>query len=349
VTDAAPTDQLKNVLGQLVSTLASRAVSTVTNKVGESAHRLTEFAEGGGSGGLGAALTGVGKLAEGKNPARAALSAGMSGIGGKVKQALGGGGGNSGDSAGASGKGGDLKLTNIVESIDVGVPVDVAYDQWTRFTDFPSFMKKVEGVDQESDEQLTWKAQVLWSHRTWESTILDQKRNEHIVWRSKGAKGYVDGAVTFHELAPRLTRILLVLEYHPQGFFEQTGNLWRAQGRRARLELKHFRRHVMTSTLLQPEEVEGWHGRIRDGEVVEDSDEDEESRDQQDGADDSEYDDSDEDDYQNDEEEDYDEDYDEYGDDEDEDEDEYGDDTGGAEDEQEQPRRRRPAATRGGR
>jgi hypothetical protein len=111
---------------------------------------------------------------------------------------------------------------------------------------------------------------VLWSHRTWESTILEQVPDDKIIWRSKGAKGYVDGAVTFHELAPRLTRILLVLEYHPQGFFEHTGNLWRAQGRRARLELKHFRRHVMSEVLLHPDEVEGWRGVIQDGEVVQD-------------------------------------------------------------------------------
>ena len=65
--------------------------------------------------------------------------------------------------------------------------------------------------------------------------------DSHIVWRSKGAKGHVDGAVTFPELGPNLTRVLLVLEYHPQGLFERTGNLWRAQGRRARLEFKHFR------------------------------------------------------------------------------------------------------------
>src|SRR5690606_28357225 len=91
-----------------------------------------------------------------------------------------------------------------------------------------------------------------------------------IVWRSKGPKGYVDGAVTFHELAPELTRVVLVLEYHPQGYFEHTVNLWRALGRRARLDLKHFQRHVMTRTLLHPEETEGWRGEIRDGEVVKD-------------------------------------------------------------------------------
>jgi hypothetical protein len=61
---------------------------------------------------------------------------------------------------------------------------------------------------------------------------------------------------------------VVVLEYHPKGLFERTGNLWRAQGRRARLELKNFQRHVMTQTILHPDEVEGWRGEIHDGEVV---------------------------------------------------------------------------------
>jgi hypothetical protein len=65
-----------------------------------------------------------------------------------------------------------------------------------------------------------------------------------------------------------MTRVLLVLEYYPQGLFERTGNIWRAQGRRARLEFKHFRRHAMTNVLLHREEVEGWRGTIHDSEVV---------------------------------------------------------------------------------
>jgi len=88
------------------------------------------------------------------------------------------------------------------------------------------------------------------------------------VWRSKGPKGHVDGTVSFHELSANLTRVLVVLEYHPQGFMERTGNLWRAQGRRARLELKHFRRYVMTQSLTRADEIEGWRGEIRDSEVV---------------------------------------------------------------------------------
>jgi chemotaxis protein histidine kinase CheA len=149
----------------------------------------------------------------------------------------------------------------------------VAYNQWTQYEDFSSFMKKVENVERPSEEKSNWKAQVFWSHRAWEATTQEQVPDSHIIWRSKGAKGYVDGAVTFSELAPNLTRICLVLEYHPQGLFEGTGNLWRAQGRRARLEFKHFRRHVMVHALLKAEELEGWRGEIREGEVVKTHDE----------------------------------------------------------------------------
>lgn len=163
-----------------------------------------------------------------------------------------------------------LKVTNIVETVDVPVSRDVAYEQWTQFEEFPSFMKKVENVTQEDDQVVTWQAQVFWSHRTWKATILDQVPNEHIVWKSESEKGRVDGAVTFHELAPNLTRILVSLEYHPKGLFEHTGNLWRAQGRRVRLEMRHFRRHVANHTLLHRDEIEGWTGEIHDKEVVDD-------------------------------------------------------------------------------
>ena len=171
----------------------------------------------------------------------------------------------------AAGGGSNPKATkamNIIEEIDVGVPITVAYNQWTEFGSFPSFMKKVKNVDAQEENKLTFKAQVFWSHRTWEATILEQVPDERIVWKSKGEKGHVDGAVTFHELGPNLTRILVVLEYYPQGFMERTGNIWRAAGRRARLEIKHYRRHVMTRTILDPDEVEGWRGIIEDGEVV---------------------------------------------------------------------------------
>jgi len=259
-------DRLKGEARGLVGALGERAMTSVMDKVEGTTGRLTQYVEGGAGPGLMAAVTGAKDVAEGKGPIRSALDAGAKGITEKVRGLFGKGGGKGGKK---------LKVTNIVESIDVGVPIDVAYNQWTQFSDFAGFMKKVENVDQNPDEpeKLHWKAQVLWSHREWDADIIEQIPEERIVWQSKGAKGHADGAVTFHKLAPSLTRIVVVLVYHPQGLFEHTGNIWRAQGRRARLELKHFQRHVMTSAILHPDELEGWRGVIEDGEVVQDHEE----------------------------------------------------------------------------
>jgi uncharacterized membrane protein len=259
--DELPLDRLKDAGQDLLEAVVSRAVGSVTGKITGLTDRLTGVADNGGSG-LTAALTGAKDLAEGKSPLKSALGAGVAGAKDKVKQAVGGGGG------GGGGGSSDAKVVNIIEEFDVGIPLRVAYNQWTTFEDFPSFTRKVEKVEQESDEKINWRAQIFFSHRDWESTIIEQVPDERIVWKSTGAKGYVDGAVTFHELAPTMTRILLVLEYYPQGFFEKTANLWRAQGRRVRSDFKHIKRHMMTRTILDQDEVEGWRGEIRDEEVV---------------------------------------------------------------------------------
>jgi len=285
-----PLGGLREASQGALKALGDKVMSSVGDRVSGATDKLESVAGGGPIGK--AKAEGAEAKVKGENP----LVAGVKGAASGLKDKITGNGGK------GSGGGKATKSTNIIESIDVGVPLEVAYNQWTEFGAFPSFMKKVESVEAEDDTKLKFKAQIFLSHREWEATILDQVPDERIVWRSKGEKGHVDGAVTFHELGPTMTRILVVLEYYPQGLFEKTGNLWRAQGRRVRAELRHFRRHVMTRTILEPDEVEGWRGTIEDGEVVESHEEALEREDQEQGEDDGYDDDSAEDDGSDDEE-----------------------------------------------
>ncbi|GLZ46551.1 hypothetical protein Acsp06_27360 [Actinomycetospora sp. NBRC 106375] len=277
LTDMLPTDRLKQAATALLKAAGDKALNAALDQVEGLTNKLTDVAEN-PSVGLSAALGGGSSMLQGGSGVGGALKGGLSAVKDKAMGALGmgddsdedsdseseGGGGGGGNSTGR----GKFKFMNIYEVQDVGVPLRVVYDQWTQMADFPSFMKKVETVNQESDEKVTWTAKVFWSRRSWQTTIREQVPDSHILWVSSGAKGSADGIVTFSELAPNLTRIVLIMEYYPQGFFEKTGNLWRAVGRRARLEFKHFCRHVMMDTLINREELEGWRGEIRDSEVV---------------------------------------------------------------------------------
>ncbi len=252
-------DRLREEATSYLQARGQDLARTLGGKVEDATTSLQDVADNGGVLGRSAK-----RMAEGESPGKAAASGVVGGLKDKVKNAFGGGGGGSGAS----------KATVIVEEIDIGAPVSVVYNQWTQFQDYSGFMKKVHHADMDEGEEegdevtVDFKAQVLWSHRRWTGTVKEQVPDEKITWRSQGEKGHVDGTVTFHELAPRLTRVIVVLEYYPQGFMERTGNIWRAQGRRARLELKHFRRHVMMNVMHAPEELEGWRGEVRDEEVV---------------------------------------------------------------------------------
>ncbi|MGI5526266.1 SRPBCC family protein [Streptomyces syringium] len=158
----------------------------------------------------------------------------------------------------------------VVEDVEVGVPVREAYDQWTQFQDFGRYAKGVVNVEREDETTSQWHVKIAKASRHWQGTVTEMVPDERIAWTSEGAKGTAKGVVTFHPLAENLTKVLLVMEYFPQGLVEKTGALLRAQGRRTRLDLKLYR----TFLTVRGEATGGWRGEIRDGEVVREPDED---------------------------------------------------------------------------
>ncbi|MDT0441325.1 SRPBCC family protein [Streptomyces johnsoniae] len=260
----------------------------------------------------------AGRVGESAAPAAAVPKAGaaLAGQGAKqakdhavgtAKKAVGKGGedsddgGDAGGGGGGGGKSPDAKVTSIIETIDVGVPLRDCYNHWTSYDNFSDFMKGVQSVDRSDDTTSEWKLKIGPSNRSWKATVQEQIPDQRIEWRSEGGKGSTRGVVTFHEVARNLTRIVVVVEYYPAGFFEKTANLWRAQGRRLRLDLKQFQRYV---TLVAEETPPGWRGEVRDGEVVRGPDEEENGN----GDDDEDLDDEDEDEDDEDEDEDEDDD-----------------------------------------
>ncbi|MGS2587542.1 SRPBCC family protein [Streptomyces hebeiensis] len=249
VAGSPATERLKTELRNYLEARAQHAVTTLGGKLGESVSKLGDPSRGGGD--IAGTLKHTVKdqvVGTVKDKAKHSVTDAVKGLFGK----------------GRKGGGGKSKSVTIVEDIDVGVPVREAYDQWTAFQEFSTFAKGVVSVETADDTTSNWKVKVAKSTRSWQANVTEQVPDERISWTTEGAKGTVKGVVTFHAITDNLTRVLLVLEYFPKGLFEKTGNIWRAQGRRARLDLKLYRKFIM----MRGEATDGWRGEIRDGEVV---------------------------------------------------------------------------------
>jgi uncharacterized membrane protein len=252
-------DRLKSEAQEFLSAQATKMLTGLGRKLGETTNKLNDIAEGNSPGFAKLALDGGRKIAEGKGPLRSALELGASRAKENVMDAVRNLGGGKGKKGGAG-----KKPTVILESIDVGVPLRTAYDQWTQYQSFSTFAKGVKSANRADDTHSDWQAKIWWSSRSWKAQTTEQIPDYRIQWTSEGAKGTTKGVVSFHRLEENLTRILLVIEYYPTGLFEKTGNIWRAQGRRTRLDLKNFARFIT----LKGEAEDSWRGEIRDGEVV---------------------------------------------------------------------------------
>jgi uncharacterized membrane protein len=152
--------------------------------------------------------------------------------------------------------------SSIQESIEVNVPVRTAYNQWTQFEDFPQFMASVHEIRQLDDKRLHWKANVAGEEKEWDAEITEQVPDQRIAWRSIGGVQNA-GVVTFHRLSDGCTRIMLQMDYKPEGTVEAIGDAIGAVRLEARQNLQRFKE------LLEKRghETGAWRGSIQQGSV----------------------------------------------------------------------------------
>ena len=134
-------------------------------------------------------------------------------------------------------------MSQILESIDVDVPVRTAYDQWTQFESFPEFMEGIERVQQLTDTTLEWTASIAGVDRSWTAEITEQTPDQRIAWKAvDGAENA--GVVTFHRLDDRKSRVTLQLDVEPEGVVESVGDALGFVQRRAKGDLERFKAFI---------------------------------------------------------------------------------------------------------
>jgi len=148
-------------------------------------------------------------------------------------------------------------MSTIEQSVDVHVPVRTVYNQWTQFEEFPRFMEGVVEVRQLDDRHLHWKATVGGQEKEWDAVITEQLPDQRIAWtNTSGARNA--GVVTFHRLSDNHTRVMLQLDYEPEGLVENVGDMLGVVSKRVRGDLERFKGFIES----QGQETGAWRGTV---------------------------------------------------------------------------------------
>jgi uncharacterized membrane protein len=148
-------------------------------------------------------------------------------------------------------------MTVVEESIEVDVPVKTAYNQWTQFEEFPRFMEGVEEVKQVTDTRNHWRAEIAGVKREFDTEITEQRPDERIAWCTTDGPKQA-GVVTFHRLDDTKSKVMLQMEFDPEGLAEQVGDKLGFVKTRVKGDLKRFKEFIES----RGSETGAWRGEV---------------------------------------------------------------------------------------
>ena len=154
-------------------------------------------------------------------------------------------------------------MASVEQSIEVEVPVSTAYNQWTQFEEFPSFMGGVKEVRQLDDTHLHWVAEIGGEREEWDAEISEQRPDERIAWHATSGKRNA-GVVTFHRLDDNRTKVMVQLDWEPTTLRERAGAAVGVDERQIEADLARFKELVER----RGSETGAWRGEVRGGEVT---------------------------------------------------------------------------------
>ncbi|HWH25115.1 MAG TPA: SRPBCC family protein [Pseudolysinimonas sp.] len=150
-------------------------------------------------------------------------------------------------------------MTQIIETIDVNVPVTTAYNQWTQFEEFPRFLEHVDSLTQKTDTLTHWKVDIGGQIREFDAEITEQSPDERVAWHSVGGDVDHGGVVTFHKLDDTTSRVTVQLDWKPEGLLEKLGAAAGVGKNAVKRELEGFKDYIEARGTADG----GWRGEVK--------------------------------------------------------------------------------------
>jgi uncharacterized membrane protein len=155
-------------------------------------------------------------------------------------------------------------MPKVKESVEVQVPVQQAYNQWTQFEEFPRFMEGIRSVQQLDDTHVRWVAEIRGESREWTTEITDQEPDKKVAWKTIEGELKNDGVVTFEQLGDGETRVNVQMDVEGDSSAENiAGDLLGIVKAQVHDDLERFKQLVES----RGEETGGWRGQVKNGQT----------------------------------------------------------------------------------
>ncbi|CAH0301633.1 MULTISPECIES: SRPBCC family protein [unclassified Arthrobacter] len=148
-------------------------------------------------------------------------------------------------------------MATVQESIEVNVPLNQAYNQWTQFEEFPLFMSGVESVSQLDDTTVHFKTSIGGVRREYDARITAQEPDRRVSWESLDEPRNA-GTVWFEDLGDAETKVNVELTWEPDSAAEKVGAAIGLDSRQVAADLKKFKLFIEE----RGAETGGWRGRV---------------------------------------------------------------------------------------
>lgn len=134
-------------------------------------------------------------------------------------------------------------MGTVTQSVDVDVPVNVAYNQWTQFEEYPQFMEHVQRVEQIDDTHLRWHVKLGPAERQFGAVIDEQHPDERVAWHSTEGPTHA-GVVTFHRIDEGKTRVTAQMDIDPEGVAENVADALNIVDVQIKGDMKRFKEFI---------------------------------------------------------------------------------------------------------
>ena len=134
-------------------------------------------------------------------------------------------------------------MSLLIRSVDVRRPAADVWAAWSDLERLPNVFRSIVDAKRVDDRHFAMAARIAGESRSWTAAITEMVEGDRIAWRSIDGPHHA-GVVSFHAVDEGTTRVVVQLDWEPEGTFELVGDRLGIVRRSLDADLRRFKEEL---------------------------------------------------------------------------------------------------------